>query len=126
MVLAEPTAIVAAGAPFHLKVLPKTLEKRVPHLAFRRFGAVLDLGEQLRLDPDAPVRDPFRVGLRLADQRLQALLQIVSRDVVEAVVDFAGIDQVAALTPAEIDTVPFSSVQSEARESASPAGRTAS
>jgi hypothetical protein len=35
----------------------------VPDLSFRRFRPVLDLGEQLRLDPDAFVSDPLRVGL---------------------------------------------------------------
>jgi uncharacterized membrane protein YfcA len=49
-----------------LQVLPQALEERVAHLALRRFGAVLDLGEQLWLDPDALVRDALGVGLPLA------------------------------------------------------------
>jgi hypothetical protein len=38
-----------------------------------RFGAVLDLGVQLRLHPDALVRDPLGVGLRFSDQGREAL-----------------------------------------------------
>ena len=86
----------------------------MPHLALGRFRAVLDLGQQLRLDPDALVRDPLGVGLGLADQRRQALAQIGGGCLVEAVVDLAGVDQVLALAAAEIDAVPFVAVEREA------------
>jgi hypothetical protein len=46
------------------------------HLALTRFGSVLDLGEQFRLNPDALVRDPLGVGLGFADQGRQALAQL--------------------------------------------------
>jgi len=55
------------------QILPKAFEERMPHLAFGRLRPVLDLCQQLRLDPDALVRDPFGVRLRLSDQRRQAL-----------------------------------------------------
>jgi hypothetical protein len=45
----------------------------VSHLALGRLGAVLDLGEQFRLYPDALVRDPFSVGLGFADQGVRRL-----------------------------------------------------
>ena len=83
-----------------LKILAQPAEERVPDLSFRRLRPVLDLGQQLRLDPDALVRDPLRERLRLPDQRRQALLQVGGRDLVEAVVDLAGVDQVVALAPA--------------------------
>jgi hypothetical protein len=67
------------------------------HLALNRFRAVLDLRKELRLNPDALVRDPLRIRLRLPNQRLQALLQLGGRGLVLAVVDLAGIDQLAAL-----------------------------
>jgi hypothetical protein len=34
-----------------LQFLPQIFEERMPHLAFRGFGTVLDFGEQFRLDP---------------------------------------------------------------------------
>jgi hypothetical protein len=36
-----------------LQVLPKTPEERVSNLSLRRLCTVFDLGEELRLDPDA-------------------------------------------------------------------------
>jgi hypothetical protein len=39
----------------------------MPHLAFCGLRPVLNLGEQLRFNPDALVRNPFGVGLRLPD-----------------------------------------------------------
>jgi hypothetical protein len=99
----------------------------MPHLAFGRFGAVLDLGQQLGLDPERLMRDRFAVGLGLADQRRQAPAQLGGRRLVEAMVDLAGIDQILALAPAEIDAVPFGAVEREApRWSASRAGRRSS
>jgi hypothetical protein len=44
------------------KVLPESPEERMPHLALGRLRPVFDLGEQLRLHPDATVRDPLSVG----------------------------------------------------------------
>jgi hypothetical protein len=73
----------------------------MPDLAFGGFHAVLDPGEQLRLDPDALVRDALRIGLCLPDQRRQALAQLGGRGLVEAVVDLAGIDEIAALAACE-------------------------
>jgi len=52
----------------------------VPDLSLSRFRAVLDFGKQLRLDPDALVCDPLFEGLRLPNQRLQALPQVGGRD----------------------------------------------
>jgi hypothetical protein len=37
------------------QILPQTLEERVPDLSLGRLRPVLDLGQKLRLDPDAPV-----------------------------------------------------------------------
>ena len=89
------------------QVLPQAPEERVPDLSLGRLRAILDLGEQLWFDPDALVRDPLRVRLRLPDQRLQSLLQVGGRGLVKAVVDLAGIDQIVTLEPADIDAVPL-------------------
>jgi hypothetical protein len=51
----------------------------MPHLALGGFGAVLDLRQQGRFDPDAAMRDLLDVGLGIADQRLQARLQLGGR-----------------------------------------------
>jgi hypothetical protein len=48
----------------------------MPDFTLRGLRAVFDLGQQLRLHPDALVRDALGVGLGLADQRLQPLAQI--------------------------------------------------
>jgi hypothetical protein len=48
----------------------------MPHLSLGGLGAVLDLGQQLRLDPDTFVRNPLRIGLCLPDQRLEAPPQL--------------------------------------------------
>ena len=77
--------------------LPKTFEERVADFAFGRLGSVLDLGEKLRFYPDPPLRDPLGIGLRLPDQRLQPLLQVGDRSLVEPVVDLTGIDELLAL-----------------------------
>ena len=74
-------------------------------LSFGRLGAVLDLRQQLGLDPDPLVRDPLAVGLGLADQRREALAKIRGRLLIEAVVNLAGVDEVAALAAADIDAV---------------------
>ena len=70
--------------------------------------------QQLRLDPDALMRDSLRKGLRLTDQRRQALLQVGGRDLVEAVVDLAGVDQIVAPAPADVESVPLGAVEREA------------
>jgi hypothetical protein len=52
--------------------------------------------------------------LRFPDQRRQALLQIGSGCLVEAVIDLTRIDQVLALSATDIDAVPFVAVEREA------------
>ena len=86
-------------------VLPDPFEERMTHLSFGGLRAVFDLGQQLRLDPDALVRDLLGIGLRLPDQRFQPCLQILDGGSVEAVVDLARVDQVIAFLPADIDAV---------------------
>ena len=43
----------------------------MPHLPLGGLGAILDLGKQLRFDPNAAMSDPFGIGLRLANERRQ-------------------------------------------------------
>jgi hypothetical protein len=88
----------------------------MPHFCFGRLGPVLDLGEQLGFDPDALVRKVLGVGQRPSDQRLQALLEFGRRDLVEAMVDLAGVDEVVAPSPAEVNAVPFALVERKARD----------
>jgi hypothetical protein len=88
----------------------------MPQLALGRFGAVLDFSQQLRFDPNPLVRDPLAVGLGLADQRCQAAAQLRGGCLIEAMVDLAGVDQILALAPAEIDAVPLSAVDRKARD----------
>ena len=52
-----------------------------------------------------PLRNAFGVRLGFPDQRRQALAQIGSGRLVEAVVDFAGVDEVLALASAHKDAV---------------------
>jgi hypothetical protein len=52
---------------------------RMPHFTFSRLRPVFDLRQHRRLNPDAAMRDPFRVRLRFADQRCQARLQFGGR-----------------------------------------------
>jgi hypothetical protein len=56
------------------------------HLPLGGLGTVLDLGKQLRFDPDVLVRDPFGIGLRLANEWLEPLAQLGSRCLINAVV----------------------------------------
>jgi hypothetical protein len=63
---------------------------------------------------NAPVRDLFGVGLGLTDQRSESGLQIPGGCAVEAMVDLAGIDQVLAFLPPDIDSVEFVFLQGEA------------
>jgi hypothetical protein len=86
----------------------------MPHLALGRLRAVFDFRQQRGFDPDAAMRDLLGVGLGLADQRFQARLQLGGRCFIEAVVDLAGINQVVALQPAEIDAVELVCLQREA------------
>jgi hypothetical protein len=62
------------------------------------------------------MRDLFGVGLGFADQRCQARLQLGGRRLIKAVVNFAGVDEVIALAPAEIDAVELVSLQREASD----------
>jgi hypothetical protein len=59
---------------------------------FCGFCAVLDLGEQLRLDPDSLVRNSLHERLRFPDEGFQTLAQLGRRDLVEDVVNLAGVD----------------------------------
>src|SRR6185312_3443003 len=102
--------IARSGRRQPSQVLAQTLEKRMPDLPRRRLRAILDLGQELRFDPDPFVSDPLGIGLRLADQRLQPLLQVRGRDFVEAMVDFACVDQVLTLAPADVKPVPLTMV----------------
>src|ERR1700709_409967 len=90
-VVSRPTARNVRRRPS--QVLPQTPEERMPDFPFRRLGAVLDLCQELRLRPDAPVSDPLRVRLRLADQRFQSLLQVGRGRLVETVVNLARLDE---------------------------------
>jgi hypothetical protein len=47
------------------------------------------------------VRDPLREGLSLPNKRRQAPLQVRGRSLVEAVIDLAGVDEIAADRSAE-------------------------
>ena len=58
---------------------------------------IFDFGKKLRLNPDAAMRNLFRVGLRLPDQRRQFLAQFRRRGLVEAVIDRA---EMSVLLPA--------------------------
>ena len=60
--------------------------------------------------------DALRVGLRLPDQRLQPLLQVGGGGLVEAMVDLAGVDQLAVLASAEVDIVSFPLGEREAAD----------
>lgn len=64
--------------------VPNALEEWVSDRAFRRLRPAVDLGEEHRVDPDALVDDALRIGLCVADQQLQPLLQ-VGADIFEAV-----------------------------------------
>src|SRR5690242_19655753 len=96
------------------QVLPQAAKERVPDLSLGRLRAILDLGEQLWFDPDALVRDPLRVRLRLPDQRLESLLEVSGGRLVKSVGDLARIDQIVAVAAADVDAVPFSLVEREA------------
>jgi hypothetical protein len=61
------------------------------------------------------MRDPLRERLRRPNQRRQALLEVGGRDLVEAVINLAGVDEVLALAPADVEPVPFTAIEREAR-----------
>src|SRR3954454_19290044 len=98
------------------EILPQPLIERVPDLTLGRLRPVLDLCQQLWLNPDALVRDLLGAGLRLPDQRHQPLPQLCRRGLVEAVVDLARKDQIVALATAHIDAVPVIAVECEASD----------
>jgi hypothetical protein len=62
----------------HLKIFPQALEERVANLAFGGLGAVLDLGEQLRLDSDTFVRDALFWNLSLSCLELLQCVPLLS------------------------------------------------
>jgi hypothetical protein len=72
------------------QVLPQAPEEWVPDLSLGGLRAILDLGQKLGFDPDALVADAFGIGLGPSDEGFKPLLQIGGRELVEAVVDFAG------------------------------------
>jgi hypothetical protein len=85
----------------------------MPDFSFGRLRAILDLGQKLRFNPDALVADALGMGLGPSNEGFAPLLQIGGRDLVEAVVDFAGVDQVVALAPADVEPVPFRTIECE-------------
>jgi hypothetical protein len=91
------SALPHCPRPFRSEILSQPAEKRVTYLAFGRLRPVLDLGEQLRLDPACPVSDPLAVGLCFANQRRKTLLQGGEGCFVKAMIDLAGIYQIGAL-----------------------------
>ena len=86
----------------------------MPYFSLRRFGPVFDLSKDRRLYPDGLMGNTLGVGLCFADQRGQPLSQIRGRGLVEAVVDLAGIDQLAALAASNVDAIPFVAIESKA------------
>jgi hypothetical protein len=96
------------------EVLAQLFEEGVPHFSLGRLRPVLDLGQQLRFDPDALVSDLLRERLRLPNQRRQTLLQVGRRDLVEAVVDLPCVDEFVALPTADVEAVPLGIIKREA------------
>jgi hypothetical protein len=96
------------------QVLPNALEHRVPDLAFGGLGPVFDLRKQRWLNPYAPVRNLLAVRLFFANQRLEPRLQVFGRHLVKAVVDLAGINQVVALEPSDVQPVEFVRLEGKA------------
>jgi hypothetical protein len=100
--------------PWPLEILTQSFEKRMADLAFGRFRPVLDLGQELGLDPYAAVGDLLGVGLCLPDQRLEPRLKVLGRCRIEAVVDLSGVNQLVALAPRQIQAIPVGAVEREA------------
>src|ERR1700730_14041038 len=96
------------------QILPYPLEHGMPHLTLSRFRPVLNLRQQRRFNPNAAMSDALAVRLRLPDQRLETRLQFFGAVLVEAMIDLAGIDQLVALAPTQIQAVPFGAVECEA------------
>jgi hypothetical protein len=69
----------------------------VPDLSLGRLRAILDLGQKLGFNPDALVADALGIRLGPSNEGFKPLLQIGGRDLVEAVVHFAGVDQIVPL-----------------------------
>src|SRR3954464_15021280 len=107
------SALAGERLPARSKVLPKSFEDRMPHFPLGGLGPVLDLGEELRLDPDALVGDALAVGLGLSHEWLQPLVKLNRRRLVESAVDLAGIDQFVTLASCEVYSVPFAIVECE-------------
>jgi len=84
------------------------------HFSLGGLRPVFDFRQQLRLDPDAAVRNPPGVGLRFPDQRFETGLQVLCRSTVETVVDLAGIDQLAAIEASQIKPVELVFLHGEA------------
>src|SRR5207249_3269953 len=80
-------------------------------LSLGRLRAIFDFGAKLGFNPDALVADAFGIGLGLPDEGFKPLLRVGSRDLVEAVVDFAGVDQILALAPADVESVPLRTIE---------------
>src|SRR4051794_9053698 len=59
----RPNGNCRSGRTTSAQVLPQALKQRMPHLALGGFSPILDLGEQLGLDPDALMRDALGIGL---------------------------------------------------------------
>jgi hypothetical protein len=93
---------------------PAAPEERVPHLSLGRLRAILDLGQKLGFIPDALVAHALGIGLDPSDEGSKPLLQVGGRDLVETVVDFAGVDQIVALAPADVEPVQLRPVECEA------------
>src|ERR1700733_1073230 len=89
------------------QVFPQAAEERVPDFSLGRLRAIFDFSQKLRFNPDAFVADALGIGLSPSDEGCKPLLQIGGRDLIEAMVDFAGVDQIVALAPADVETVPL-------------------
>src|SRR5437763_15729787 len=62
------------------------------------------------------MRDLLAIGLRLADQRLEPGYQVLCGCSVKSMIDLAGVEQLAAFMPAQIDAVEFLAVEREPRD----------
>jgi hypothetical protein len=69
--------------------------------------------QKLGFNPDVLVTDALGIGLGPSDEWFKPLLQIGGRDLVEAVVNFAGVDQIVALAPADVEPIPLRTIECE-------------
>jgi hypothetical protein len=78
---AVPPLGATIRTPIELPIIghPLIIEERVAHVALGGLCPVFDFRQQLGLDPKALLRDLLRIGLRLADQRRQLLMQRLVR-----------------------------------------------